>query len=370
MSRLQLRRALWRNVLGVGGGGGGGLTFLLRDDFLTDEAAPLASPRTAEPGPGMLTITDTGNKLSISSGALQMLGNANGNPGFWSSTAYARRAGLAHFVKWSAATISQFYVACWDTNQAAAPVNGFSMHGTDLRIWDGGSSLVVGAIASSIDYTVATILRATGYFNMVKGGAFSQWTLVWVNAASSDASLYAANTQNSASLQATLDTFRVCDLPAPFDTDYGLATQRIASPVANDTIASEANAVIEDTWTAVTGETFELSVRRTDDNNRWILRGDQGGSTVKLIEVNAGSETERASAAQTWTNTTSYRVVVVQDGNTIRGYVANVLKWTYSSASFNNTATGIKTNKAGSNLISWPRTLSGAAASYLDQAVA
>jgi hypothetical protein len=28
-----------------------GLTFLLRDDFVTTESAPLASPRTCEPGP-------------------------------------------------------------------------------------------------------------------------------------------------------------------------------------------------------------------------------------------------------------------------------------------------------------------------------
>jgi hypothetical protein len=32
-----------------------GLTFLLRDDFVTTESAPLASPRTCEPGPGALT---------------------------------------------------------------------------------------------------------------------------------------------------------------------------------------------------------------------------------------------------------------------------------------------------------------------------
>ena len=44
--------------------GGGGLTFLLRDDFTTAEAAPLASPRTAEPGPGTWSIRSAGTATS------------------------------------------------------------------------------------------------------------------------------------------------------------------------------------------------------------------------------------------------------------------------------------------------------------------
>lgn len=33
--------------------------YLLLDRFLVDQAAPLESPRTCQPGPGQLTITDT-----------------------------------------------------------------------------------------------------------------------------------------------------------------------------------------------------------------------------------------------------------------------------------------------------------------------
>ena len=46
------------------------VSYLLRDQFTTAASAPLASPRTAEPGPGTATITDTGNKLSIAGGIL------------------------------------------------------------------------------------------------------------------------------------------------------------------------------------------------------------------------------------------------------------------------------------------------------------
>ena len=57
----------------LGGGRSGGISavqFLFRDDFLTDEAAPLVSPRTAEAGPGIVNLIDTGNIMDISGGEI------------------------------------------------------------------------------------------------------------------------------------------------------------------------------------------------------------------------------------------------------------------------------------------------------------
>lgn len=375
MSRQRLRRGLRHTKAGVQmGGGGGGPIFLLRDDFTTAASAPLASPRTAEPGPGTLTLVQTDGEFSISSGKLVFPAQATANWGDLTAryaTGFARAAGRTMLFRVEYSTLSHNWIG-WHDNAGTSELDvEFVLHANSavIRFMDGTNSIAnMGNMATSTPYSYAIVLRSTGAFAFVKGGAITQWTLSWIEPAKTTATLYPWFSNHSA--VGTLDFFRVLDLATPFDSDYGLATQRTASPVANDTITSEANAVIELTWVAVTGETVEVSTRRTTDNDRWILRGDQAGSTVKLIEVVAGVETERASAAQTWTNTTSYRIVVVQDGNTIRGYVANVLKWTYASAASNNTATGIKTNKAGTNLIAWPRTLTGAAAALLDAAVA
>ena len=43
---------------------------LLYDTFKTDDAAPITSPRTCEPGPGVLTLNDSANHLSISGESL------------------------------------------------------------------------------------------------------------------------------------------------------------------------------------------------------------------------------------------------------------------------------------------------------------
>jgi hypothetical protein len=74
---------------------------LLYDTFKTDDAAPISSPRTCEPGPGLLVITDTENKFSIVDGELVCAGGktapAYGDPGVWlgntGPAAYAMAAG-------------------------------------------------------------------------------------------------------------------------------------------------------------------------------------------------------------------------------------------------------------------------------------
>src|SRR4051812_44069804 len=46
------------------------VTYLLDDTYTTNEASPIASPRTAEPGPGTGTFVQTDGQMSIPSGEL------------------------------------------------------------------------------------------------------------------------------------------------------------------------------------------------------------------------------------------------------------------------------------------------------------
>lgn len=48
--------------------------YLLNDQFTTDAAAPLASPRTCEPGPGTLTLVQNDGQFSISGGEVGVSG--------------------------------------------------------------------------------------------------------------------------------------------------------------------------------------------------------------------------------------------------------------------------------------------------------
>lgn len=345
------------------------LVFLLRDEFTTDQSAPITSPRTCEPGPGTLTVTDASNVISISSGNLVYNGVAAAASGLVSGN-YSRVAGKCLVLYLNSVTASPgsqsfFGIAENTTHGNSGWVAGLALaaSGTNHNVAVNSNALVgITLSGSPTNAKLYFIVRSAGGFVVIDN------TLQYVSNQLTS-SLYDKVSGGASALTRTFSVgyWRRAQLSAPWDSDYGIATNRVASPSVGETTTSEANALVEMTWTAVTGQVWELSTRRTDDDNRWIVRCDQAGSTIKLIERNAGVETERSSAAQTWTNGTVYRLVVVQDGNTIRTYVANSAKNTYASATFNNTAAGVKTDRAGTDLVAWPRTLSGAALAELQK---
>lgn len=329
-------------------------TYLLKETFSNpyNKVAPLVGVRQAEPGPGQLQITESSTALSIANGSL--IGSTTANQdGFASIASYARAAGRAVVsmstlvgrvmkLGWMTAASSERLMLFEDVNST---IGGVTTSGTDIS--SAAGSLYTPAVGSSV--LKAVVLRSTGAFFFYNG------KLVWVDAAESNTPLKMRSrivfTPNTSSWQ----DVQITDLPSPLNTDYGIATDRKASPSAGDTLTMAADALVEFTWTAVTGQTLNIYIRRTDDNNAWIIRGDQAGSTIKLIEIVAGVETERNSASQTWTNATAYRIVILAESTTIRTYVANVAKNNYTSASTNQSATGAKVDKAGTEFISWPR---------------
>lgn len=316
--------------------------YLFRDEFATPQAAPLTTPRTCEPGPGVGIVSSP--LTYISGGNIVLDSDAT----YISQQSYSATPGLMILAEY----VSSGPYRC-----------GFGPGGLQQVYEDGGIRVHPSGIFIAISYNIGKlkiIRRSAGSFYV--DGANK---LIYVsNSGSSALTIFVQNRIGASTLFGSL---RVCQLAAPWDIDYGIATNRIISPTSGDTTTSEADAVTEMTWTAATGQVWELSVRRTDDNNLWIVRCDQAGGFVKLIERNAGVETERSSAAQTWSNGIAYRLVIVQDGNTIRTYINNVAKNSYTSAAFNVIATGVKTDRAGSNLITWPRTLSGAALAELNR---
>lgn len=350
-----------------------GLSFLARFDFPGAWSNVLVSPRTAQPGPGTLVITDTNNKLSIVGGKLTFAtgGVGAGDPGVWGAQ-LTRRAGLA-VVAVGVLTANGLIVG-WDSNQVGNLVDAFRFLTTSLSVFDQSTSIDGGlTVSGATTYSIAVVQRGTGFFIFIKGGIYTNWTVVWVGAVGT-ANYFPAGAALTTTAVATLDTFRVLDLAAPFSTDFGLATQRLAgAQSAGQTFTHEANCVIEWIQTTVPSAAgTTVNFRRQDASNYWQVNVIAGG-TLTLWEVVAGVFTSRGSVGA-GTVTDGHRIVVVADGSTIRVYSNNVLRFTYSSASNFATATSgilnaLGTGGAVSDIISWPRTLSGATATLLDDAV-
>lgn len=352
------------------------IVYLLLDRFTTDAAAPLASPRTAEPGPGTLTLVQTDGQFSISGGALQIPTQATpvvGDLGLYSSglSRVAGRTVLGSLTK-TGGTFWPFLG--WHINTllaAASPSIGFSLQlvGTnDIYAHQATGAFLVASHALATEYQTAVVLRSSGGYVLFKGGAFSEWTLLWVFFGQTTTPVYAVLSNFSG--VAVLDNLRVTDLPAPWNTDYGIATQRLSgSRSAGDTFAHEANALIEATVTTrPSAGQLELRFRVQDANNYWQITVDSTGA-LDLDEVVAGVVTQRGTAAGVIAN--GDRIMITAAGTTIRVYEADTLRITYASATNFQTATAGRLETLGtagvvSDIVSWPRALSGAALSALN----
>lgn len=178
-------------------------TYLLEDLFTTDDAAPVTTPRTCEPT-GTFVFTGESN-FSISSAQLQIA-----SPGAWNAggfrdnairTRTAGRRFYATFTVTNATNTKRGYFA-WnsvaginfdsiDTWSVLLFANGSTV---DIYIADaaGGTSFgTIANIAISTEYQLLIIQRSAGYFVYLKGGAFTNWTMLTI-LTTGNADVYAA----------------------------------------------------------------------------------------------------------------------------------------------------------------------------------
>ena len=352
------------------------IVYLFLDRFITTDDAPMTTPRTAEPGPGTWTITDTGNLASITGGKLVLAGITTGftDPRLVAGglSRVVGRALLGTNVM-AGASIDTFGTA-WrkattggSTNVIHAPYFGNGA----MHFWGGAftSSSVIGVV-NGVEYQTALVLRSAGCFLLVKGGAYTNWTLAAVSVSPADATLYPSLQHGNSTSTATFDAVKVADLPAPFTDDYGIVTQRLAGArVAGDAFTHEADCLIEFTATAIpSANNIDLRFRKQDDTNYWQVTISSTGA-ITLNEVVGGSATGRGTSAGAVSN--GHRCVIIASDTTIRVYVNNVFKINYVSAVNFKTATAGVLSGEGTGgdvreIISWPRTLSGAAKAALD----
>ncbi|MCZ7539703.1 MAG: hypothetical protein M5U29_07320 [Anaerolineae bacterium] len=348
------------------------LTYLLRDEFTTAEGPPLSSPRTCEPGPGTLTLVQTEADLSISSGKLQIpLGTIDTRADIgYVGPAVSRAAGALLIYQLNLVNISSFLyfgfnsaqvLGWWNSNSA----NGWYISGFGAveRISKSTNLQVPHLIVAATDYQFALVLRSVGALWFIKGGAYTNWTLWWVDALDTSTPVYPALSNGSA--QGTQDYLRVRQLPAPFDTDYGIAALDVNPGVSGTSYTVVANAIHDLIVTAPNplANTCELRYRVLDDNNYWTAYFDATGA-FKLDSVSGGVATNRISVAAVATAGNTYTIRVICDGTKHNCYTLSGTTWTKRGSEVNvshqDSQTMVKP-VAGvgwtlGRLTSWPRT--------------
>jgi len=240
---------------------GNGLTYLLLDTFDDTRAAGAVNGTPATPGPGVREVTDSGNNLAIVGGEIKVTGTVTGytDPRLYEGP-YTRAFGLTLLVRikkdgvasgndsfagWRTSTTGGSSFLCATAYIDAATINAWSGAGTGVLVGSG--------FAAATYYDFAIVLRTSGHYLFIKGGAFTIWTLLWQSAFVSTATLY-ASIQGTGAAANYFDNLRI---PAPLYRvpvlAYDTFTRANGALGSTETAGPDAQAVTARAWTAQVG---------------------------------------------------------------------------------------------------------------------
>lgn len=356
-------------AMGQGTPSTAGLTYLARFEFPTDAGAPLASPYTE--GTGSLTIVDTNNIASINGSSLRTNGTgllAYEDPRIYLTTGLARVAGRS--MLFSINTGVALRLPGWRVLQTGGSVqviySSIWLSTTAISAWDGAAATALGAVTASTTYQVALVLRATGCFFFIKGGSqFTSWTLAWIFTNATSTPLYPSFQGDTTIGLAEYAYLRVRDLPAPFATDYGIASVNVASPshLASQTATADQIIDLDVTAPGVLADEAGFRYRILDANNYWRAYFNAAGA-FRLDSVAAGVATNRISVAGVIAGGQTRTIRIICEGSLHDAYsfsgTAPTKRGAQISVSHQNTETAIAADIgagwAVANLRSYPRT--------------
>lgn len=347
----------------MGAQGAASVQYLLRDDFTTDEAAPLTSPRTAEPGPGTLTFSDANEVMSIENGQLRWNGTAaQYNRVHTDLQTFQGGAAWVWDVPTRTVAALDFYIGVATEASFHSFYKLAVLYTVVDRVRVYSQTTTIGAImlGPNEHRFVMLSLPSGRALLFARNGLTGDFTLLWSLPPNDGDELWEAYVSKGTVAQDMwIDNLRRLQLPGNFASEWGLATDYAETPANGETIDTSADGLVEVTWTPQATDTLDLQVRRTDDDNCWIVRCDQASNKVYLYQKEGGVETESGATGgmdNTFTADTEHRIAVRCDGAWLHVTANQRPMQTYTSATFNQTATGAKVVGTGAlaDLAAWP----------------
>ncbi|KKU59050.1 MAG: hypothetical protein UX82_C0029G0001, partial [Microgenomates group bacterium GW2011_GWE1_47_12] len=294
-------------------------SYTLNDEFTTDRAAGAVNGTSAEPTGGTRTVADTLSKLTIGNGTLNFAATGGGgmNPGLW-YTGQSRVAGKIMSCEY-VGTASRFYCG-WDTSASASHMTtAHSIRAnpsSDFVIYPGATN-VSSALTPGTSYRLVLVLRETGAYYYIKGGTYTNWTLLWIGATDSTATLYPGVGTSDTTTVASIDNMRIPTeiwLPTPlaYDTftraDGTIGSSETTGPDSQTTpalawtggaISSNTNVITPTAgstvltngdftnWTGDNPDNWTLSF--TEDANNYITEAGPTGQARIVCDNNVGT---------------------------------------------------------------------------------
>lgn len=322
------------------------IAWLLLAEFAAAVSAPLPNPYTAEIG--QLDISDSGNNVSISGGNLVIAAAAAlNNPVIASRTLFPRTPGLALITEFTPASATERWTLGWSPAQNTGLQSGLYFRpGNLLDLLDNGASMVnaLDVFVTGTSYALGFVQKAIGIDIYIRGGVFTSTTLLFSETAG-NASVYAvAGPLTNTVAVGTMARFNIRQLSDAFAQSNGPTSVDVSTPATGTVYTATADAVHRLAFTSPgspsAGDKTEFEFRRTDSNNKWILRKVRNaGNTawdLQLRTVTAGVEATPAG----WADVTNVGAVdtfeVIASGDTISIFTKITTAWTKQSTITNS----------------------------------
>lgn len=326
-------------------------TYLLGPFGFRSPLSPLPSPYTELRAVGSLTKVDATSVMSIAGRRLHFNGTPAADSSVASTSALARAAGVCF--RWRVPYRTTVTAAALrsglssDASNSSLDIGIGYASATAVNIKSGTATIDTYTLGSG-DHDFIAIMRSAGGYLFARNGLSGAHRLLWGYSAGT-APLYtkAWLAASTAVLAASDDWrgFNMGTLDALFATDYGYATSYVsgAAPAAT-AFTHTADFQLGLTVTVPAGGAIDVFFRMQDVSNYWQLSmSSTGGLLLRSVTGGAAAVTHRNAAAVL---VTGHRVRLEVEGTTIKGYSNDVLRWTWTSATF-LTSTAGKVNALG-----------------------
>jgi hypothetical protein len=365
----------WRGDLatpmGQRGAVGASLVYLLDDEFTTDDAAPVTTPRTCEPGPGVLKIGQPANEISIASGIIQAsAGNTSGTVFVVGNVTFAHGAGRCLKL-----------VAAKNAGSSSSFVGWANSNVTLTSAWRGTleegfyRDIATGAfIAPPAGTTLSSTAADYCFVRNADGGVwvFKDSLLVWVDDGNGTAALYPLVFHSSVVASTPqASAIRMTDLPGVWTLSRGIVVFTDTTLLSNDTFTGVADGLHEFEFTLpgspAANDEIVLQYRRLDSSNYWkaTIKRNAGNTAWDFLldSVSGGTPTNRITVTGVGTPD---KLRAIANGSLHDCYTRAAGAWTKRGSQINishqNTQVGMGiTAVAGTTLTrvsSWARSSS------------
>lgn len=186
-----------------------------------------------------------------------------------------------------------------------------------LKTYDNGSPgpVIVNSISTSTNYNIAVVLRSSGTYYFIKGGVFTNWTLLWQGTTNNTATLYPSVIARTTSVF-TADNIKIPTnlwLPTP------LAYDTFGTPSSSSTQSSGPDGQTTPTvvWTGGTKAGGVMSVSPTDGGNLavngtfdadsdwtkglgWVINSGTASHTAQVSDSGMTNASGPAGVVGTW----------------------------------------------------------------------